>query len=334
MPSRTPWLVRINVESHFYLCFRRCDMRVLFAFFVIVSVVNCCLLVAFNTVQRQNNMDYMGATVRSVEAALNKRDWNVAFCNHVSLLVMSQSSQHDAFRSITPSDVVATIDNSKNRTIDEHAHDQPPVDDDNNPELRPGERVRQQSIDLISLLDAILPMNFSYFLLTEDDATLCEGALVRIVDDLAFITGYVGLKWSIFRTSVGFIGILLHRESARALRSFLNAYYLIKPPDLLLSEFAHGVWPGSSRNWEDVPLRPMSVTDHRAKQYGRNESEPQMSYFIAKGDLFQHHGIVSSLRSRSSASVKRCHQPIKDVFDPRERYQSQCQTRHFVSPCT
>lgn len=300
----------------------------------VIEMIDCsCILIAFNTVKRQNGADYLGATVQSIEMAISKRDWNVEYCNRVSLLVMSQSHAHESFYRLKPSNTTFVFDNSNKRVIDEHAHDQPPVDDSNNPEIRPGERVRQQSIDLISLLDHVLSMNFSFYVITEDDATLCTGGLVRIVDDLSFISGLAGTNWSFFRTSVGFIGIVLHRESARALRAFLFAYYMIKPPDLLLSEFAHGVWPGCSRNWSDVPHRPVSVADHRTKRYPRNEAEPSKLYFVAKGDLFHHLGVVSSLRSRPSASVMLCHQPLKNLFDPRERFKSQCTLRHFVSPC-
>jgi len=307
---------------------------ILFVIFSMASsTMDRCLLFAFNTVQRPNNADYLDATVMSISNAIMARDWNTQYCSQIQLVAMSQSNSHKAFESITKNDIVVPVDNSRTRTIDKHANDQPPVDDDNNPFDRPSAKVRQQSTDLISLLDFILPLNFTFYVLTEDDAILCNGALARIIDDLSFIRSVFSSQWSIFRTSIGFIGIILHWESARALRAFLNAYYLIKPPDLLLSEFAHGAWPGSSRNWTSVPLTTTPFEQHQNVTYPKHVDDPKIRYLVARGDLFRHLGVVSSLRSRQSSSSMSCHRPLSGVADGREYYRKECLLRHFVSPC-
>eukprot|EP01051_Picozoa_sp_SAG22_P023750 SAG22_NODE_6266_length_877_cov_1.539846_1_plen_127_part_00 len=69
-----------------------------------------------------------------------------------------------------------------------------------------------------------------------------------------------GQGWSMLRSSLGFIGILLPFRSLPSLRAFLELHYQTKPPDLLLVEWAHGNWPGSVRCDRPAVIYTMSCT--------------------------------------------------------------------------
>ena len=53
--------------------------------------------------------------------------------------------------------------------------------------------------------------------------------------------------WTMLRTSIGFIGIVMHRADSNALANFLEMHYQRKPPDILLIEWVAGNWEGGVR---------------------------------------------------------------------------------------
>ena len=87
----------------------------------------------------------------------------------VHLLVASQTPQHKhaSFASLPLSPYLSSVDRSGYRITDPHADDQMPVDDKKNPELRPGKRVRQQSMDLIGLIVEIARCASQFYTMTD-----------------------------------------------------------------------------------------------------------------------------------------------------------------------
>jgi hypothetical protein len=105
-----------------------------------------------------------------------------------------------------------------------------------NPDDRPGVRVRQQTLDVVALILASAG-RADYVLFTEDDAELCAGALPLVRQSIDDGNRVSSGSWSVIRFSIGFIGILIKDASLSGFSRFLQKFYLIKPPDLLLMEW-------------------------------------------------------------------------------------------------
>ena len=136
-------------------------------------------------------------------------------------------------------------------------------------------RVRQQTLDLVGTLRDVGGVGggggAEYLLLTEDDATMCEGHLGRLSAGIA-AASRVDREWSMLRTSIGFIGIAIKRADANALADFLERHYRVKPPDILLVEWAHGDWEGSVRA---ARLAKSGHALPRGTRRGRTSSPPE-----------------------------------------------------------
>jgi hypothetical protein len=295
---------------------------------------SCSLLFAMNTVERKHQEDYLISTVNSVMNQINARSWNLSVCENVQLLVMNQKIPNVRFSSLQASDNLFLFENSRARSVEPHSIDQPPVDDNNNAELRPGPLVRQQSWDLLSIVDKSLQISeFRYIVLSEDDAPLCPGALEKVIDELYFADRFMK-GWSVLRTSVGFIGIVMSRESVLKFRAFLHAYYMIKPPDLLLSQFQHGTWPGSCAVIDEAPTIPVLPTVFPSIVAQQSRNGPPRPFLTSRENLFLHLGSVSTLRDRVAVATPQCGKSLSSsVFDPKERFRPEC-AAFLVSPCT
>ena len=161
-----------------------------------------------------------------------------------------------------------------------------------------------------------------YLLLTEDDATMCEGHLGRLSAGIA-AASRVDREWSMLRTSIGFIGIAIKRADANALADFLERHYRVKPPDILLVEWAHGDWEGSVR------------AAHAAKS-GQTlpRGKPPRTHFVATRNAFEHIGAVSSLRTTGLSHTPECGTSLTSFLWATERFRDAAACAEVgVVPC-
>ena len=238
------------------------------------------------------------------------------------------------------------------RRADPHRDDQPEVDDHKNPDDRPGIKVRQQTLDVVSLATAS-EGRADYVLLTEDDAELCEGALLLVrqsIDESA--QARPDGQWSMVRFSIGFIGILFQAKAMPALERFFLRYYLLKPPDLLLIEWIHGDWPGSVRAdgltappnaipgcaAVDCDIEPVSIPEWTAflstkPNNGPLHGQPPAGvHFTSKTNLWDHKGYSSSLRTTGAAQFPKCGMPLSSHLWALEHFHPGCRATQ-ISPC-
>ncbi|KAK3267525.1 hypothetical protein CYMTET_23924, partial [Cymbomonas tetramitiformis] len=198
--------------------------------------------------------------------------------------------------------------------------DQPPVDDNHNADDRPGVKVRQQSIDLMTLIGTAAG-RARHVLLTEDDATMCPGALQKMHQAAEYLQSHEA-DWSMVRTSIGLIGIMLQDDDLQSFSDFIQAHYLQKPPDLLLVEWAHGDWEGGVRAIEATKGRPSKMS-----------TQPPRRHFTVQDNLFLHIGKTSSLRSTGLKVTPRCDAPLSPFLWDIEMFDRRRCGGSPVSPC-
>ena len=308
------------------------------------------LLILVPTVARPG-VDYLTRTVDSALAEARRGEHGF---DRVTVRVVSHSSaqEHAAFRKIRdrpagPKDMAArvaleaAVDADRRRT-DPGAGRAAAVDDRNNPDDVPGPRVRQQTLDLVSVLRDVGGVGggagADYLLLTEDDATMCEGHLAGIGRRMAAAAA-VDPMWTMLRTSIGFIGIVMHRADSNALANFLEMHYQRKPPDILLIEWVAGTWEGGVRahgarargehlvpDAKDPTLRTVSKSAARAPLARR--------HFVSLRNSFLHIGEVSSLRSTHAAVTPECDAPLTSFLWALERFKDTARCADVgIVPC-
>ena len=300
------------------------------------------VLILVPTVARRG-VDYLTKTVDSLLAEARRGDHGF---DRVAVRVVSHSpaQEHPAFRKVRerpagPSDMrrhvtlEAAVDADRRR-IDPGDPAAAHIDDRHNPEDIPGPRVRQQTLDLVSVLRDVGGVgggrDADYVMLTEDDATMCEGALADVGRGIA-AARVIDPKWSMLRTSIGFIGIVIKRTDSDALAAFLEAHYTRKPPDILLVEWVHGDWPGSVRAAaaaaEGRRLFPGDAKDPTAAPLPR-------THFVAVRNAFEHIGAVSSLRQTGLAHTPQCGASLSAFLWAMERFRNAARCAEIgVVPC-
>ena len=145
--------------------------------------------------------------------------------------------------------------------------------------------------------------------------------------------------WTMLRTSIGFIGIVMHRADSNALANFLEMHYQRKPPDILLIEWVAGNWEGGVRahgtrargerlipDSKDPTLRTVSKSAARAPLARR--------HFVSLKNSFLHIGEVSSLRSTHAAVTPECDAPLTSFLWALERFKDTARCAEFgIVPC-
>ena len=292
------------------------------------------LLILVPTVARPG-VDYLTRTVDSALAEARRGEHGF---DRVTVRVVSHSSaqEHAAFRKIRdrpagPEDMAAKVSleaavDADRRRTDPGAGRAAAVDDRNNPDDVPGPRVRQQTPDLVSVLRDVGGVGggggADYLLLTEDDATMCEGHLAGIGRRMAAAAA-LDPMWTMLRTSIGFIGIVMHRADSNALANFLEMHYQRKPPDILLIEWCGNLGGRGARTALAQGRAPRSRREGPDAANGvqvRGEAPLARRHFVSLKNSFLHIGEVSSLRSTHAAVTPECDAPLTSFLWALERF--------------
>ena len=243
------------------------------------------LLILVPTVARRG-VDYLTRTVDSLLS--EARNAETRGFHRVTIRVVSHSTaaEHPAFRAIRDRpagaedaakrvSLEAAVDADRRRS-DPAARDAPPVDDTDNPRDIPGTRVRQQTLDLVGTLRG---RGWGWW---RGGRSICcsRRTTRRCARDISVGSaraspprrGWIG-EWSMLRTSIGFIGIAIKRADANALADFLERHYRVKPPDILLVEWAHGDWGRGA--CEPRTRRNRGTRSRGGTRRGRTSSPPE-----------------------------------------------------------
>lgn len=114
----------------------------------------------------------------------------------------------------------------------------PDPDDLNNPTNRPGRQVRQQTLDLLVLLE-LARSRGRHYLFMEDDFTVCPH-MIRVIHYALAKLREQQPDWLALRFSYGMNGIMMKSKDIPNLSRYLRAGMTRLPPDLLWQEWAYG----------------------------------------------------------------------------------------------
>jgi len=156
----------------------------------------------------------------------------------------------------------------------------PDPDDNNNPTNRPGQFVRQQTIDVVQMIRLVAPRS-KYFMFMEDDFETCHNAIPAIQYVIDKANGYEP-NWLALRVSYGMNGIIIKSTDALDFANYLWQHLARVPPDLLYREYR-----------ESHPGRPL------------------MAY---RFNLFNHIGTHSSLPRPDRPPFPQCHEGLDQVW--------------------
>ena len=171
-------------------------------------------------------------------------------------------------------------------------------------------------------------------LLTEDDAVMCEGGLVWLGEAIASASR-VDPRWSMVRTSVGFIGIATRRADASrwqifgaALREETAGYFTHRVGARGLGGERAGEGRGKS-----AVVRGGGRANRPNRRGGSNESGSARRHFVAAKRV-RHVGAVSSLRETGLGHGPQCGAALTSFLWATERFEDAAKCRgKGVVPC-
>ena len=184
-------------------------------------------------------------------------------------------------------------------------------DDMNNPLNIPGHQVRQQSCDLLSMIEHNFSkrnFSFAHYLFMEDDFITCAN-MVHIISYLIGKVERLDPDWLAIRLSFGMNGILMKALDLLAFKHVLQQGLTQLPPDLIYQEWL--------------------------EQMQREENRTQ---YIYEHNLLDHIGSVSSFSFKRPERPEwpGCFQPLAAVwsFALIEKFDLQKCRHSDISPCS
>lgn len=149
----------------------------------------------------------------------------------------------------------------------------------------PGAKVRQQTVDMASLMEASAALKPDLFFLMEDDFRLCPH-FFQVLDYAVAKMSRVQPTWIALRISYGLAGAVVPGKDIAALADYLRRHVERRPPDHLLVEWFAGESPESARYKMD------------------------RQHFAFRHNLLQHFGTVSSLRGSRQGRFAGCYEAL------------------------
>lgn len=155
---------------------------------------------------------------------------------------------------------------------------------------KPGPVVRQQTLDVIALLDALIeglnPLP-AHYMFMEDDFRLCPHAL-RTLEYLLDRAYRQDPDWIMVRVCFGLNGGVIQGRDLPVLADYLRDSVARRPPDHLLVEWFAGETPRSAA--------------HKGTR----------THFASRYNLLEHFGTVSSLRKQRQSQYAACYEELGD----------------------
>lgn len=244
------------------------------------------LVIGIPSVARKDGLDYLNPTLNYILDQLPdpQTGKNQLLVNQVRVVVLNNGhgQPHPAFeqaqRRLDPAR------NPKGRYILFRTNPNPVTEglsaDAGSPNV-PGARVRQQTVDMASVVEAGASLNPRLFFLMEDDFRLCPH-FFPVLEYATSKAVLVSPEWLALRISYGLAGAVLQGRDVRPLAQYLRRHVQRRPPDHLLVEWFAGERPESREYKGDRP------------------------HFAFKFNLLQHFGTVSSLRNQKQGRYAGC----------------------------
>eukprot|EP01048_Picozoa_sp_COSAG05_P005475 COSAG05_NODE_325_length_11376_cov_31.743726_1_plen_543_part_00 len=309
------------------------------------------LTIAIPTVARDEfgANTYLNRTVsRLVDeiSANNNAEYNCSF-HSVSLLVFSHSAEHASFDKLRVrltrmveqfgipnlSAISFLSDGNLLSRLDPHrrASRQFGGQGSANVYPRPGERVRQQGVDFLALLRAVIAESAAYgsngetsVLLTEDDMLPCPGTLNSIARLTSQLGRWLpsnsanGRRWML-RSGGGLAGAVLPLSALPDLYDFMSKYNIHRPNDHLIFEWGVGRWETEDNFRAGVKLE---------------DAQLPVAVFRTRQNMWEHVGHQSSLGHSMQRGILQCGRRLEDA-SCYETFHQQCEVFGLeLSPCT
>ncbi|KAK9816773.1 hypothetical protein WJX72_004931 [[Myrmecia] bisecta] len=281
------------------------------------------LTIGIPTIPRKEARDYLTPTLEALLQELPLDPTGPLFAQVRVLVMNNRPGRHAVFDAVqarfaapahddrTALKAAIYVDMVGNPgTVLDPAPDLPEPDDLNNPKNMPGREVRQQTSDLIALLQAATPLSH-YYLFMEDDFRACPHLILTLQYLVRKLNSLPVEDWLSLRVSYGMNGILLRNEMLPDLVQYLRLHTARLPPDLLWAEFTQG-----------FRFELLDVT------HGR----PSVTY---AWNMLEHIGTVSSFAVRMDRpDFPACYQSMSGVWSiqPVERFSQRC-NHTDMSPC-
>lgn len=305
------------------------------------------LTIAIPTVARDEAglNTYLNRTVSRLLEEISNHNYDESHrFRSVSLIVFSHSADHASFDKLrirvaqfvesfgvpNLSAISFLSDGNLLSRLDPHRSSTNQQFDDKSPADAyhpPGDRVRQQGLDFLALLRAVIAdsavhgLSDGSVLLTEDDMLPCPGTLksiARLTSQLGHFlppTSTKHTRWML-RSGGGLAGAVLPLSALPDIHDFMSKYYTHRPNDHLLFEWGAGQWEAEDN--ERAGVRP-------------GFAPSPVAVFRTRENMWEHIGHQSSLGHSTREGSLQCGRWLEDA-SCYERFQQQCEA-FGLSPC-
>ena len=247
------------------------------------------LVIGIPTVQRSNNEDYLLQTLRAMSEQLPIDTSDILFGKILILVVNVQDNPSAHSRYYEAKKEFHSHQNPRSMYFEFHDSAGPdnnpmPGSNDKGTPNKPGARVRRQTRDIAKVVKLAIN-KAQYYLFSEDDMVLCPSGLTTMQYMLSKASLYHP-DWLAIRASYGMNGIVMRNKDLEEFSNYMIENQKRRPPDHLVVEWYAGETP-------------------RSKEYKRNRANIGFRY-----NIFNHLGIVSTLRASQSPSYLTCYEEL------------------------
>jgi hypothetical protein len=263
------------------------------------------LVIGIPTVQRANNEDYLLKTLRAMSNQLPISPSDLLYGKILISIVNVQDNPSTHSRYFEAKKELSGPHNPRSIYFEFHDSVEPDVNpmpgskDQGSPN-KPGARVRRQTRDIAKVVKMSVN-KAQYYLFSEDDMVLCPSGLTTMQYMLSKASMYHP-DWLAIRASYGMNGIVMHNKDLEEFSDYMIQNQKRRPPDHLVVEWYAGETP-------------------RSKAYKQNRANIGFRY-----NIFNHLGVVSTLRSTNSPGYLTCYQELLEptVFQVEAFSKMQC----------
>lgn len=270
------------------------------------------LVIGIPTVGRPNNENYLIRSLQKMSSELPSHSSHLQYAQVIIAIVNVDGPSHSRFyeaREIYRDSIYFKffeLDESE-ITRDPKGPHATAENDKGNANI-PGYRVRKQTRNLVSVVKKTYFLG-RYYLFLEDDMEFCHEGFLAIQYLLQKADRYHP-NWLAIRASYGMNGIFMQREDVKVFADYLLKHQVRRPPDHLVVEWYAGESPESAA--------------YKGKRVNIG----------FRFNLFNHIGIVSSLRSMKQTSFPVCYDLLLEptVFEV-EAFSMKACPRDDIWPC-
>ena len=259
------------------------------------------LVIGIPTVSRAHNEDYLLKSLATLAAQLPSSDSDLMYGQILMVVVNMQDPKAGPHQRYEEAKILySTMTNPKGMYFefidDGSSSDGGHLDLVTDPAIgstaasdpgtanMPGYRVRKQTRNIVSIMQKSMDKG-KFYLFLEDDMQFCPSGLLAIQYLLDKSSRYHP-NWLAIRASYGMNGIFLHNKDLQPFGNYLIKNQARRPPDHLVVEWYAG-------------------ESEESKEYKGDRVNVGFRY-----NLFDHIGVVSTLRAEKSAVYPACYDEL------------------------